>query len=130
METVKIFRERERDSNLPKDPKLNRQVEERPRAPLGKIQVIMRGSTMIGSSKKERKTCLRMVQSAQITRRLPKLARINKPTISFTEDNASQFHHSHDNVLVNSLLIANFNTRLVQVDNGSSANILYYPACR
>ena len=51
-----------------------------------------------------------MVQSVQITKRLPKLARINKPTISFPEDNASQFHHSHDDVLVSSLLIANFNT--------------------
>ena len=71
-----------------------------------------------------------MVQSVQITKRLPKLARINKPTISFPEDNASQFHHSHDDVLVSSLLIANFNTRWVQVDNGSSANILYYPTCR
>ena len=130
METVKIFRERERDSNLPKDPKLNRQVEERPRAPLRKIQVIIRGSTMDGSSKKARKTCLQMVQSVHITRHLPKLARINKPTISFIEDNASQFHHPHDDVLVISLLIANFNTRWVLIDNGSSANILYYLACR
>ena len=52
------FVETEGDGNLPKDPELNRQVKERPRAPFGKIQVIMRGSSMDGSSKKARKTCL------------------------------------------------------------------------
>lgn len=69
-----------------------------------------------------------MMQSVKITCRLPKLTTIDDPTISFTEDDAWRLHHSHDNALVISFLIAKFNTQWVLVDNGSSTDILYYPA--
>lgn len=69
-----------------------------------------------------------MMQSVKITYRLPKLTTVDDPTISFTEDDAWRLHHSHDNALVISFLIAKFNTQWVLVDNGSSTDILYYPA--
>ena len=66
---------------------------------------------MAGSSKKARKMYLQMVQSVQISRRLPKVTRVDGPAISFTEEDARQLHHPHDNALVVSLSIASFNTR-------------------
>ncbi|XP_030963881.1 uncharacterized protein LOC115985047 [Quercus lobata] len=47
---------------------------------------------------------------------------------TFTDEDADRIHHPHDDALVISLLIANYTTRRVLVDNGSSADILYYPA--
>ena len=38
-----------------------------------------------------------------------------------------RIHHPHDNAIVITLLIADYTTRKVLVDNGSSADILYYP---
>ena len=39
-----------------------------------------------------------------------------------------RIHHPHDDAIVITLLIADYTTRRVLVDNGSSSNILYYPA--
>ena len=47
--------------NQPRDPKPNRRVEERPKALLEEIRGIVRESKLAGSSKKVRKTYLRMV---------------------------------------------------------------------
>ena len=82
---------------------------------------------MASSSKKAKKTYLRMVQSMQITGLLPKLTRVNDPTIHFTKDDARRLHHPYDDALVISLSIVDFNTQRVLVDSGSSTNILYYP---
>ena len=56
------------------------------------------------------------------------MTRVDNLAISFTEEDARQLHHLNDNALVISLLIVDFNTRRVLVDNGSSVDILYYPA--
>ena len=56
------------------------------------------------------------------------MTRVDNLAISFTEEDARQLHHLHDDALVISLLIVDFNTRRVLVDNGSSIDILYYPA--
>ena len=48
--------------------------------------------------------------------------------ITFTDEDAGRIHHPHDDAIVITLLIADYTTRRVLVDNGSSANILYYPA--
>ena len=48
--------------------------------------------------------------------------------IIFTNENARRLHHPHDNAIVITLVIVNYTTRRVLIDNGSSANILYYPA--
>ena len=81
---------------------------------------------MANASKNERKTYLQMVQSVHIFGRLPKMTRVDNPTISFTEEDTRQLHHPHDDALVINLLIADFNTRRVLVDNGSSVDIIYY----
>ena len=53
---------------------------------------------------------------------------IDEPTISFTDKEAERIHHPHDDAIVITLLIADYTTRRVLVDNGSSADILYHPA--
>ena len=49
-------------------------------------------------------------------------------TIVFTDENDRRLHHPHDDAIVITLAIANYTTRRVLIDNGSSADILYYPA--
>ena len=53
---------------------------------------------------------------------------MDEPAISFTDEDAERIHHPHDDAIVITLLIADYTTRRVLVDNGSSADILYYPA--
>ena len=48
--------------------------------------------------------------------------------ISFTDEDAERIHHPHDDAIVITLLITDYITRRVLVDNGSSTDILYYPA--
>ena len=87
------------------------------------------GSTMItGSFKKARKTYLRIVQNVQLTSSVPKMAQIDNPIIRFSKEDARRLHHPHDNALVVSIQVGDYNTHRVLVDNGSLADILYYPA--
>ena len=53
---------------------------------------------------------------------------MDEPAISFIDEDAERIHHPHDDAIVITLLIADYTTRRVLVDNGSSADILYYPA--
>ena len=48
--------------------------------------------------------------------------------INFTYEDARWLHHPHDDAIVINLIIANYTTRRVLVDNGSLADILYYLA--
>ena len=50
------------------------------------------------------------------------------PIIGFSEEDARRFHHPHDDALVVSIQIEDYNTHRVLVDNGSLADILYYLA--
>ena len=52
----------------------------------------------------------------------------DEPTIVFTNEDARWLYHPHDDAIVITLTIANFTTIWVLIDNGSSTNILYYPA--
>ena len=90
--------------------------------------MIVGGTTAAGSSKKAHKTYLRMVYNVQLTGSVPKMPRIDNPIIRFSEDDAQRLHHPHDDALVVSLQIGDYNMHRVLVDNGSSADILYYPA--
>ena len=74
------------------------------------------------------KTYLRMVQNVQLTSSVPKIARRESPIIGFSEEDARRLHNSHDDALVVSISIEDYNMHRVLVDNGSSADILYYPA--
>ena len=89
--------------------------------------MIVGGTTSFGSSKKARKTYLRMVQNVQLTGFVPKIARVDNLIIGFSKEDARRLHHPHDDALIVSIQIEDYNTHWVLVDNGSSANILYYP---
>ena len=54
--------------------------------------------------------------------------RENEPTIVFIDKDAKRLHHPHDDAIVITLAIANYTTKRVSIDNGSSADILYYLA--
>ena len=56
------------------------------------------------------------------------MARVNNPVIGFTKEDAQCLHHPHDDALLVSIWVGDYNTYRVLVDNGSSADILYYPA--
>ena len=67
-----------------------------------------------------------MVQSVQLSGRSPKTKSTDEQAITFTDEDAERIHHPHDDAIIITLLIADY-TRRVFVDNGSSADILYYP---
>ena len=90
--------------------------------------MIVGGTTTTRSSKKTRKTYLRMVHNVQLTSFVPKLPQINNPVIEFSEEDARHPHHPHDDALVVSIRVGDYNTHRVLVDNCSSADILYYLA--
>ena len=69
-----------------------------------------------------------MVQNVQLSRRSPKTRTTKEQAITFTDEDAVRIHHPHDDAIVITLLIADYTTRRVLVDNRSSADILYYPA--
>ena len=90
--------------------------------------MIMGGTAITGSSQKARKIYLRMVQNVQLTGSVPKIAQKESPIIGFSEEDARRLHHSHDDALVVSIRIEDYNMHRVMVDNGSLADILYYLA--
>ena len=47
--------------------------------------------------------------------------------IGFLEEDARRLHHPHDDALVVSVCVGDYNVYRMLVDNSSSANILYYP---
>ena len=105
-----------------------RRENDHPRPPVGDIRMIIGGTAATGSSKKARKTYLRMIQNVQATGSVPKIARRESPIIGFLEDDAIRLHHPHDDALVVSLRVGDYNVHRMLVNNGSSTDILYYPA--
>ena len=59
---------------------------------------------------------------------MPKIARTECPVIGFLEEDARRLHHLHDDALVVSIRVEDYNMHWVLVDNGSSTDILYYLA--
>ena len=57
-----------------------------------------------------------------------KIAQRESPIIGFSEEDAGCLHHPHDNTLVVSIRIEDYNMHRMLVDNGRSADILYYSA--
>ena len=88
--------------------------------------MIVRGTTTTSSSRKAHKTYLWMVQNIQLIGFILKMARINNLVIGFTKEDARHLYHPYDDVLMVSIRVGEYNTHWVLVDNGSSANILYY----
>ena len=56
------------------------------------------------------------------------MAWIDNLVIRFTEEDVRRLHHPHDDALVVSIRVGDYNTHQVLLDNGSSTDILYYPA--
>ena len=67
--------------------------------------MIVGGTAVTGSSKKARKTYLRMVKNVQLTGTVPRIARRESPIIGFSEEDARRLHHPHDDALVVSIRI-------------------------
>ena len=67
-----------------------------------------------------------MVQNVQLIGIVPKMTQIDNPVVDFSEEDAQHLHPPHDDTLVISIRIGDYNTHQVLVDNGSSANIFYY----
>ena len=109
-----------------KDEKLKAKVEELSRPPLGEIRMIL-GGDFTGQSSRSRKTYLKVVQNIQLFGRSPKTKTTEEQAITFMDEDAARIHHPHDDAIVITLLIADYTTKRVLVDNGSSADILYYP---
>ena len=55
------------------------------------------------------------------------MARMDNPIVGFSKEDARRLYHPHDDALVVSIRVGDYNTHRVLVDNGSSADILYYP---
>ncbi|XP_065619908.1 uncharacterized protein LOC136063442 [Quercus suber] len=110
-----------------KDEKLKGNVEESSQPPLGEIRIILGGSS-VGQSSKSKKAYLKAVRSIQLSRRSPSARTTDEQAITFTNKDAERIHHPHDDAIVITLLITDYKTRRVLIDNGSSADILYYPA--
>ena len=102
-------------------------MEESSRPPLGEIRIII-GRTSTGQSSKSKKTYLKVVQNVQLSGRSPRTRSMGESAISFTDEDAKRIHHPRDDAIFITRLIANYTTRRMLVDNGSSADILYYPA--
>ena len=102
-------------------------LEELSRPTLEEIRVIIRG-TSAGQSFKSRKTYLKVVQNIQLSRRSPKRKETEEQAITFTDEDAKRVYHPHDDTIVITLLITDYTTKRVLMDNGSSTDILYYPA--
>ena len=56
------------------------------------------------------------------------MACVDNPIIGFLEEDVPHLYHPHDDALIVSIRVGDYNTYRVLVDNGSFANILYYPA--
>ena len=110
-----------------KDEKLKGKAEESSRLPLREIRIIIGGNST-GQSSKSKKAYLKVVQSVQLSGRSPRAKSTDEQPITFTDEDAERIHHPYDDAIVITLLIADYTTKKVLVDNGSLADILYYPA--
>ncbi|XP_065637655.1 uncharacterized protein LOC136070931 [Quercus suber] len=66
-----------------------------------------------GSSKKARKTYLRMVQNIQLTGSMPKIAWKECLIIGFSKEDARRLHHPHNDALVISIRVGDYNVHHV-----------------
>ena len=97
-------------------------VEESLQPPLGEIRVIIGGSSA-GQSSKSRKTYLKVVQNVQLSGRSPRTRTMDEQAITFTDADVERVHHPHDDAIIITLLIVDYTTTRLLVDNGSSADI-------
>lgn len=63
-----------------------------------------------------------------MTERLTKYQKTDHPPITFSTEDAWGVSQPHDNALVVMLVVSNYVTHCILIDNGSSTNILYFSA--
>ncbi|XP_065635626.1 uncharacterized protein LOC136070124 [Quercus suber] len=71
---------------------------------------------------------LRSVMNVHLIGSRPNTTRVESLIIGLTEEDARRLHHPHDDALIVSIHVGDYNVHRVLIDNGSSADILYYPA--
>ena len=71
--------------------------------------MIVRGTTTLGLSKKASKTYLRMVHNVQLTSSMPKMLQFDNPVIKFAKEDAQRLHHPHNDALVVSIQLGDYN---------------------
>ena len=101
---LKKFVSKERTDTHPWE-QAPRRENEHQRPPVRDIRMIIGGTAATGSSKKARKTYLRVVQNVQLMGSIPKIARRESPVIGFSEEDARRLHHPHDDALVISIRV-------------------------
>ncbi|GFY91374.1 hypothetical protein Acr_07g0015700 [Actinidia rufa] len=84
------------------------------------------GGCSTSSRKKHARSALRSVEEEVYNLSSPCVG--DQPPITFGSDDLRGLHLPHDDVLVISAVIANFNVQRILIDNGSSADILFIPA--
>ncbi|KAK3011492.1 hypothetical protein RJ639_012497 [Escallonia herrerae] len=93
----------------------------------GTINTISGGIAAGGSSRRGRKAYTREVCiTSQSLSKKQKTTSV--PTISFSEDEIGDIKTPHDDPLVVTLRVGNFDVKRILVDNGSSAEVLFYEA--
>ncbi|KAK3009256.1 hypothetical protein RJ639_014122 [Escallonia herrerae] len=93
----------------------------------GVINTISGGIALGGSSGQGRKAYAREVCTTMGSFSKKQKMKTN-PTISFSEEDVGDIKTHHDDPLVVTLRVANFDTKRILVDNGSSAEVLFYEA--
>ena len=110
------FVSKERTDTHPRE-QAPRRENDHPKPPVGDIRMIIGGTATTGSSKKARKTYLKMVQHVQLTGSVPKIAQRESPIIGFSEEDVRHLHHLHDDALVVSVRVGDYNVHWMLVDN-------------
>ena len=93
------------------------------------IHTIFGGIAGEGESNSARKAYARSMQNEEVysLHRPPKAARMESVMLSFLDEDARGVAMPHDDALVVTLTVTNHAIHRILVDNGSSANILYWP---
>ncbi|XP_058070992.1 uncharacterized protein LOC131220032 [Magnolia sinica] len=95
------------------------------------IWTIYEGPSGGGDSNQSRKAHARSIDPKHyihLADRSSKELRMSPCSLTFTEDDAHEIQHPHDDALVVNMTIANCKVYRILVDMGSSANILYFEA--
>ncbi|XP_074346618.1 uncharacterized protein LOC141685413 [Apium graveolens] len=98
----------------------------------GSIRVIFGGHPFVGDSNRALERNVREARHPPLTNihslkdRPPKIFKGESADITFRERESRWVHHPHNDALVITMLIGAMNVHGVFLDNGSSANILYY----
>ena len=112
---------------LNEKPRNKDRPQDHPRDAIGEIRMINRGPIIGGSFKSLKKSQQRQVTSMHVIHP-PKHRRRENLDMVFSDEDAQGVKQPHDDPLVIMLIIEDFNTRRVLVDNESSADIIYLSA--